>query len=104
MMLGQLIGYPEPEINIGFAPNMRADLIYGKAWLHVPGKERTEYKPFTVDRPKLLDDPKASTIKQIFTQIAKLGFGPDRIELIVGNEYRVYEYGTRGPVIKQRKL
>ncbi len=99
-LLATLLG---TEINIGFVPNISPDKQHGIAWLKQPGKGMVS-APFTVDRPGLLDRPSFWIVDQLFEQITKLGFYPDKIELIAGDEYLVYEFGKVLPILRQRVL
>ncbi len=69
--------------------------------MKVPGAGMVKH-PFTVDRPDRLIAPTVAIVDQLFSQIAKLGFFPDKIELIANDEYLVYEFGKRKPIIRQR--
>lgn len=96
-------GLFEPNINIGFVPDINPELQHGVAWMKIPGAGM-EARPFTVDRPDHLNNPTAGIVHQMFHQIAKMGFFPDKIELIANDEYLVYEFGKSHPIIKQRAI
>ena len=93
----------ERTINIGFVPNINPMLQHGVAWLKTPGAGMIS-QPFTVDKPEMLEEPRFEIVDQLFRQIAKMGYYPDKIELIANDEYLVYEFGKIRPVIRQRKL
>lgn len=91
------------EINIGFVPNIAPEKQHGVAWIKEPGKGMAS-RPFMVDRPGLLENPSFWVVDQLFDQIAKLGYFPDKIELITGDEYRVYEFGKVRPILRERVM
>lgn len=91
------------EIHIGFVPNISPEKQHGVAWMNEPGKGMASH-PFTVDRPYLLENPSFWVVDQLFDQISKLGFFPDKIEIITADEHRVYEFGKIRPILRQRVL
>lgn len=89
------------QINIGFVPDIAPDKQHGVAWMKEPGKGMIS-RAFTTDRPDLIATPSFWMVDQLFEQISKLGFFPDKIELISGDEYLVYEFGKIRPILRQR--
>lgn len=98
-----LFGLFEPNINIGFVPDIDPEKQHGVAWMKEPGAGMVS-RPFTVDRPDHLENPTFAIVDQLFSQIAKMGFFPDKIELIANDEYLVYQFGKIRPIIRQRKV
>lgn len=91
----------DPQISIGFVPDMNPAKQHGVAWMKIPG-DGVQKHPFTVDRPEMLVKPTFAIVDQLFQQIAKMGFFPDKIELVAEDEYLVYQFGKHQPIIRQR--
>ena len=90
-------------INIGFVPDINPKYQHGVAWMKDAANGMFS-KPFTVDRPDMLLTPTYYVVDQLFQQIAKLGFFPDKIELIANDEYLVYQFGKMNPILRQRVI
>lgn len=98
-----MFGLFEPNINIGFTPDPRPEMQHGVVWMKIPGAG-VEKRIFTVDRPDILAKPTFAIIDRLFGQVAKMGFFPEKMELIAKDEYLVYEFGKVRPIIRQAAI
>lgn len=101
-MLLSLLGI-EPQINVGFVPDIAPANKAGVARFEVPGKGMVT-SPFLIDKPEKLSRPSPDVINAIFDQILKMGFFPDKLEILSKDEYLVYAYGQSQPIVRQVRV
>ena len=89
-----------PRILVGINPLMARDKRHGV--VHVGAEQGgVTQQSFMIDKPERLLNPSNHDIKEIFSQITKMGMQPAHLEIMLNNQRRVYKLGVRQPILNQ---
>ncbi len=74
--------FGEKNLNIGLNPGIPASQRHGLAFVREPGENgKIVQIPFTVDRPAFLERLNAPTLRRLFSQLEKMGFQAESLEI-----------------------
>ena len=78
-------------VQIGISETMDKTKRHGVVYV-ADGQGGMVRRSFLADRPERLNHPHDAMLRNMFYQVAKMGFNPQQIEILVNKKVQLYKY------------